>query len=247
MSFSAKWKKEAVPITVTFSDGGSQTKTETHNAGESLVLPPNMFTKAGYIFAAWELPDETTMYAGTTIKALPSTDVTYKATWKEINAAITADDVRHSLDAITAENAKDHKVQLIAARDALAAGTATKTDAELIGSLSKLFKSAGLGPVSITGNTSQGVTETGAILSSDGAAVVLNVNKLTTPNKTLPEAYQTEEYKAVWYTVSMSVGGATTEPKVPVILTAPIPADLSTMAATPSVYFCTRVQLMSRF
>lgn len=227
----AKWKKEAVPITVTFSDGGSQTKTETHNAGESLVLPPNMFTKAGYIFAAWELPDETTMYAGTTIKALPSTDVTYKATWKEINAAITADDVRHSLDAITAENVKDHKAQLIAARDALAAGTATKTDAELIGSLSELFKSADLGPVSITGNTSQGVTETGAILSSDGAAVVLNVNKLTTPNKTLPEAYQTEEYKAVWYTVAMSVGGATTEPKVPVILTAPIPADLSTMAA----------------
>ena len=227
----AKWKKEAVPITVTFSDGGSQTKTETHNAGESLVLPPNMFTKAGYIFAAWELPDETTMYAGKTIKALPSTDVTYKATWKEINAAITADDVRHSLDAITAENVKDHKAQLIAARDALAAGTATKTDAELIGSLSELFKSAGLGPVSITGNTSQGVTETGAILSSDGAAVVLNVNKLTTPNKTLPEAYQTEEYKAVWYTVSMSVGGATTEPKVPVILTVPIPADLSTMAA----------------
>ena len=79
------------------------------------------------------------MYAGTTIKALPSTDVTYKATWKEINAAITADDVRHSLDAITAENAKDHKPQLVAARDALAAGTATKTDAELIGSLSELF------------------------------------------------------------------------------------------------------------
>ena len=227
----AKWKKEAVPITVTFSDGGSQTKTETHNAGESLVLPPNMFTKAGYIFAAWELPDETTMYAGTTIKALPSTDVTYKATWKEINAAITADDVRHSLDAITAENAKDHKPQLVAARDALAAGTATKTDAELIGSLSELFKSAGLGPVSISGTASQGVTETGAILSSDGAAVVLNVNKLTTPSKTLPEAYQNEEYKSVWYTVSMSVGGATTEPKVPVILTAPIPADLSTMAA----------------
>ena len=227
----AKWKKEAVPITVTFSDGGSQTKTETHNAGESLVLPPNMFTKAGYIFAAWELPDETTMYAGTTIKALPSTDVTYKATWKEINAAITADDVRHSLDAITAENVKDHKAQLIAARDALAAGTATKTDAELIGSLSELFKSADLGPVSITGTASQGVTETGAILSSDGAAVVLNVNKLTTPGKTLPEVYQNEEYKSVWYTVSMSVGGATTEPKVPVILTAPIPADLSTMAA----------------
>ena len=227
----AKWKKEAVLITVTFSDGGSQTKTETHNSGESLVLPPNMFTKTGYIFAAWELPDETTMYAGTTIKALPGTNVTYKATWKEINAAITADDVRHSLDAITAENAKDHKPQLVAARDALAAGTATKTDAELIGSLSELFKSAGLGPVSITGTASQGVTETGAILSSDGAAVVLNVNKLTTPGKTLPEVYQNEEYKSVWYTVSMSVGGATTEPKVPVILTAPIPADLSTMAA----------------
>ena len=227
----AKWKKEAVLITVTFSDGGSQTKTETHNSGESLVLPPNMFTKTGYIFVAWELPDETTMYAGTTIKALPGTNVTYKATWKEINAAITADDVRHSLDAITAENAKDHKPQLVAARDALAAGTATKTDAELIGSLSELFKSAGLGPVSITGTASQGVTETGAILSTDGAAVVLNVNKLATPSKTLPEAYQNEEYKSVWYTVSMSVGGATTEPKVPVILTVPIPADLSTMAA----------------
>lgn len=227
----AKWKKEAVSITVTFSDGGSQTKTETHNSGESLVLPPNMFTKDGNIFVAWELPDETTMYAGTTIKALPSTNVTYKATWKEINAAITVDDVRHSLDAITAENAKDHKPQLVAARDALAAGTATKTDAELIGSLSELFKSAGLGPVSITGTASQGVTETGAILSTDGAAVVLNVNKLATPSKTLPEAYQNEEYKSVWYTVSMSVGGATTEPKVPVILTVPIPADLSTMAA----------------
>ena len=238
----AKWKKEAVSITVTFSDGGSQTKTETHNSGESLVLPPNMFTKDGNIFVAWELPDETTMYAGTTIKALPSTNVTYKATWKEINAEITANDITHALDGLTVkdaagndvaiENIQNYKPQLLAVRDALAAGTATKTDATLIAKLSRLFADAGLGPVSIDGDAKDGVEQVGAILSADeGKAVVLTVNKLATAGKTLPEAYQNDEYKSAWYTVSMKVGGATTEPKVPVILTAPIPADLSTMAA----------------
>ena len=238
----AKWKKEAVPITVTFSDGGSQTKTETHNAGESLVLPPNMFTKTGYIFVAWELPDKTTMYAGTTIKALPSTNVTYKATWKEINAEITANDITHALDGLTVKDAagndvaiatiQNYKSQLLAVRDALAAGTATKTDATLIAKLSGLFADAGLGPVSIDGDAKDGVEQVGAILSADeGKAVVLTVNKLATAGKTLPEAYQNDEYKSAWYTVSMKVGGATTEPKVPVILTMPIPADLSKMAA----------------
>ena len=77
----------------------------------------------------------------------------------------------------------------------------------------------------------QGVSEVGAILSSDGAAVVLNVNKLATPGKTLPDAYQSTEYKSAWYSLSMTVGGTTTEPKVPVILTMPIPVALSGMAA----------------
>ena len=227
----AKWVKKTIEITVTFSDGGSQTKTETHNAGESLVLPANMFTKKDHIFVAWELPDKTTQTATSSIAALPESDVTYTATWKEINSSITKEDITQSLLGITDKNAADHKQQLIAARDALMAGSTTKTDATLIRDLSDLFEGAGLGPVEIAGDAKNGVSEVGAILSSDGAKVVLTVNKLATPGKTLPEAYQNAEYKAAWYSLSMTVGGATTEPKVPVILTMPIPADLSTMAA----------------
>ena len=227
----AKWVKKTIEITVTFSDGGSQTKTETHNAGESLVLPANMFTKKDHIFVAWELPDKTTQTATSSIAALPESDVTYTATWKEINSSITKEDITQSLLGITDKNAADHKPQLIAARDALAAGTATKTNAALIAKLSELFADAGLGPVEIAGDAKDGVSEVGAILSSDGAKVVLTVNKLATPGKTLPEAYQNAEYKSAWYSLSMTVGGTTTEPKVPVILTMPIPAALSEMAA----------------
>ena len=227
----AKWVKKTVEITVTFSDGGSQTKTETHNAGETLILPPIMFTKAGHIFAAWELPDKTTQTAGSSIAALPENDVTYTATWTAIGNSITKGDIENSILGITDKNAADHKRQLIAARDALMAGTATKTDAALINKLSNLFVKAGLGSVTIAGDAKQGVSEVGAILSSDGAAVVLNVNKLATPGKTLPEAYQNAEYKSAWYSLSMTVGGATTDPKVPVILSLPIPTELSGMAA----------------
>ena len=227
----AKWVKKTIEITVTFSDGGSQTKTEKHNAGESLVLPANMFTKKDHIFVAWELPDKTTQTATSSIAALPESDVTYTATWKEINSSITKEDITQSLLGITDKNAADHKPQLIAARDALAAGTATKTNAALIAKLSELFADAGLGPVEIAGDAKDGVSEVGAILSSDGAKVVLTVNKLATPGKTLPEAYQNAEYKSAWYSLSMTVGGTTTEPKVPVILTMPIPAALSEMAA----------------
>ena len=97
--------------------------------------------------------------------------------------------------------------------------------------MSSLFEAAGLGPVSIDGDAKNGVSKVGAILSSDGAKVALTVNKLATPIKTLPDAYKNAEYKSVWYNLSMTVGGATTTPKVPVILTMPIPADLSEMAA----------------
>ena len=227
----AKWVKKTIEITVTFSDGGSQTKTETHNAGESLVLPANMFTKKDHIFVAWELPDKTTQTAASSIAALPESDVTYTATWKEINSSITKDDITQSLLGITDKNAADHKQQLIAARDALMAGSTTKTDATLIRDLSDLFEDAGLGPVEIAGDAKDGVSEVGAILSSDGAKVILNVNKQATPGKTLPEAYQNAEYTAAWYSLSMTVGGTTTDPKVPVILTMPIPAALSKMAA----------------
>ena len=227
----AKWVKKTIEITVTFSDGGSQTKTEKHNAGESLVLPANMFTKKDHIFVAWELPDKTTQTATSSIAALPESDVTYTATWKEINSSITKEDITQSLLGITDKNAADHKQQLIAARDALMAGSATKTDATLIRDLSDLFEDAGLGPVEIAGDAKDGVSEVGAILSSDGAKVILNVNKQATPGKTLPETYQNAEYTATWYSLSMTVGGTTTDPKVPVILTMPIPAALSKMAA----------------
>ena len=226
----AKWVKQTIEITVTFSDGGSQKKTEKHNAGESLVLPANMFTKKDHIFVAWELPDKTTQTATSSIAALPESDVTYTATWKEINSSITKEDITQSLLGITDKNAADHKQQLIAARDALMAGSTTKTDATLILDLSDLFEDAGLGPVEIAGDAKDGVSEVGAILSSDGAKVILNVNKQATPGKTLPETYQNAEYTATWYSLSMTVGGTTTDPKVPVILTMPIPAALSKMA-----------------
>ena len=157
--------------------------------------------------------------------------MTFTANWTEITAAISEDDITHALDGITEENAKDYKPQLRAVRDALMTGTATKTDAALINKLSNLFVKAGLGSVTIAGDAKQGVSEVGAILSSDGAKVVLTVNKQATPGKTLPEAYQNAEYKSAWYSLSMTVGGTTTEPKVPVILTMPIPAALSEMAA----------------
>ena len=201
----AKWVKQTIEITVTFSDGGSQTKTEKHNAGESLVLPANMFTKKDHIFVAWELPDKTTQTATSSIAALPESDVTYTATWKEINSSITKEDITQSLLGITDKNAADHKQQLIAARDALMAGSTTKTDATLIRDLSDLFEGAGLGPVEIAGDAKNGVSEVGAILSSDGAKVVLTVNKQATPGKTLPEAYQNAEYTAAWYSLSMAV------------------------------------------
>ena len=227
----AKWTKNPVDVTITFAGGEGATlntgTSSTHNgkSGDEITLPPCMYTKSGYIFRSWG-----GTFAGTEY-TLPEEAVTFTASWTQVSAAISEDDITHALDGLTKENAKNYKPQLLAVRDALAAGTATKTNATLIAKLSELFADAGLGPVEIAGDAKSGVSEVGAILSSDGAKVVLTVNKQATPGKTLPEAYQNAEYKAAWYSLSMTVGGATTEPKVPVILTMPIPADLSTMAA----------------
>lgn len=228
----AKWTKNPVAVTITFAGGegavlnpGATGKHEG-KSGDKITRPACMYTKPGYIFRSWD-----GTFAGTEY-TLPEEAKTFTAQWTQITSAIVADDINHALDGISADNAKDYKPQLLAARDALAAGTATKTDATLIAKLSRLFADAGLGPVSIDGDAKDGVEQVGAILSADeGKAVVLTVNKLATAGKTLPEAYQNDEYKSAWYTVSMKVGGATTEPKVPVILTMPIPADLSKMAA----------------
>ena len=227
----AKWTKNPVDVTITFAGGEGATlnsgASSTHNgkSGDEITLPPCMYTKSGYIFRSWG-----GTFAGTEY-TLPEEAVTFTASWTQVSAAISEDDITHALDGLTKENAKNYKPQLLAVRDALAAGTATKTNAALIAKLSELFADAGLGPVEIAGDAKNGVSEVGAILSSDGAKVVLTVNKLATPIKTLPDAYKNAEYKAVWYSLSMTVGGATTTPKVPVILTMPIPADLSEMAA----------------
>ena len=227
----AKWTKNPVDVTITFAGGEGATlnsgASSTHNgkSGDEITLPPCMYTKSGYIFRSWG-----GTFAGTEY-TLPEEAVTFTASWTQVSAAISEDDITHALDGLTKENAKNYKPQLLAVRDALAAGTATKTNAALIAKLSELFADAGLGPVEIAGDAKDGVSEVGAILSSDGAKVVLTVNKQATPIKTLPDAYKNTEYKAVWYNLSMTVGGATTTPKVPVILTMPIPADLSKMAA----------------
>ena len=237
----AKWTKNPVDVTITFAGGEGATlntsMSSTHNgkSGDEITLPPCMYTKSGYIFRSWG-----GTFAGTEY-TLPEEAVTFTASWTQVSAAISEDDITHALDGLTVkdtagndvaiENIQKYKPQLLAVRDALAAGTATKTNATLIAKLSGLFEAAGLGPVSIDGDAKNGVSEVGAILSSDGAKVVLTVNKQATPGKTLPEAYQNAEYKSAWYSLSMTVGGTTTEPKVPVILTMPIPAALSEMAA----------------
>ena len=227
----AKWTKNPVAVTITFAGGeGAVLNTGASGehkgmSGDKITLPACMYTKPGYIFRSWD-----GTYAGTEY-TLPDKATTFTAQWTQITSAIVADDINHALDGISADNAKNYKPQLLAARDALMTGTATKTDAALINKLSNLFVKAGLGSVTIAGDAKQGVSEVGAILSSDGAAVVLNVNKLATPGKTLPDAYQSTEYKSAWYSLSMTVGGTTTEPKVPVILTMPIPVALSGMAA----------------
>ena len=227
----AKWTKNPVAVTITFA-GGEGAVLNTGASGEhkgmsgnKITRPACMYTKPGYIFRSWD-----GTYAGTEY-TLPVEAKTFTAQWTQITSAIVADDINHALDGISADNAKDYKPQLLAARDALMTGTATKTDAALIGTLSALFKSAGLGSVTISGDANQNAAETGAILSSDGSAVVLNINKQTTAGKSLPTAYQNEEYKSTWRTISMTVGGATTDPKVPVILSLPIPTELSGMAA----------------
>ena len=228
-------------MTITFAGGEGATlntsMSSTHNgkSGDEITLPPCMYTKSGYIFRSWG-----GTFAGTEY-TLPEEAVTFTASWTQVSAAISEDDILHALDGLTVkdaagndvaiENIQKYKPQLLAVRDALAAGTATKTNATLIAKLSGLFEAAGLGPVSIDGDAKNGVSEVGAILSSDGAKVILNVNKQATPGKTLPEAYQNAEYTAAWYSLSMTVGGTTAEPKVPVILTMPIPAALSEMAA----------------
>ena len=227
----AKWTKNPVDVTITFAGGEGATlntnMSSTHNgkSGDKITLPPCMYTKSGYIFRSWG-----GTFAGTEY-TLPEEAATFTASWTQVSAAISEDDITHALDGLTKDNTKNYKPQLLAVRDALAAGTATKTNAALIAKLSELFADAGLGPAEIAGDAKDGVSEVGAILSSDGAKVVLTVNKQATPGKTLPEAYQNAEYKSAWYSLSMTVGGTTTEPKVPVILTMPIPADLSKMAA----------------
>ena len=106
-------------------------------------------------------------------------------------------------------------------RDALTAGTATKTNAALIAKLSELFADAGLGQPEIAGDAKDGVSEVGAILLGrrEGCS---DCKQAGDAGQDAARAYQNAEYKSAWYGLSMTVGGTTTEPKVPVILTMPI-------------------------
>lgn len=82
-----------------------------------------MYTKSGYIFRSWG-----GTFAGTEY-TLPEEAATFTASWTQVSAAISEDDITHALDGLTKDNTKNYKPQLLAVRDALAAGTATKTNA----------------------------------------------------------------------------------------------------------------------
>ena len=82
----------------------------------------------------------------------------------------------------------------------------------------------------MNGNAATNAAQSGAILSSNGQTVTLTIDKGTAA--TLPSAYQNEEYKSAWRTITMKHGStALTEPLVPVLVTMPVPDELSGMAA----------------
>lgn len=235
LTLYAKWSRNPIDVTVTYAGGegavqNSGATTSIHKkSGDTITLQPNMFAKDGHIFRAWN-DGSSTRFANTTVTLPEQSNVTYTAVWTEISEAITESDISYALAGVTEENAASYKPQLLAARDALAAGTATKQNTELLSKMEMLFKAAGLGSVSMTGSASTGVTQNYAILSTNGAVVALKIDTLSQAAHTLPEAYQNEEYKSVWRSISMTVGGATTDPKIPVIVTMPIPSELSGMA-----------------
>ena len=67
--------------TVTYTgDGGTanvgaQTSVSGKKSGDEITLLPNMFTKDGYLFRAWKINDDITMFASNTITLAADTEL----------------------------------------------------------------------------------------------------------------------------------------------------------------------------
>ena len=237
LTLYAKWEQEAKEVTVTYTgDGGTantgaQTSVTGKKSGDEITLLPNMFTKSEYLFRAWRINDGQSKFAGVQHALAGNTEL--KAVWTKISEAITTDDLDYALRGVTAENAESYKPQLLAARDALAAGTATRTNETWINRLDELFTNAKLVTVSLSGDASTGMSQKGAILSAAtvGGTVKVDLSNVAAPAYTLPEAYQNSEYQVTWRKGTLTIDGTTRfAATVPVTITMPVPSELAKMA-----------------
>lgn len=237
LTLYAKWEQEAKEVTVTYTgDGGTanagaQTSVTGKKSGDEITLLPNMFTKSEYLFRAWKINGGQSKFAGVQHALAGNTEL--KAVWTKISEAITTDDLDYALRGVTAENAESYKPQLLAARDALAAGTATRTNETWINRLDELFTNAKLVTVSLSGDASTGMSQKGAILSAAtvGGTVKVDLSNVAAPAYTLPEAYQNSEYQVTWRKGTLTIDGTTRfAATVPVTITMPVPSELAKMA-----------------
>ena len=232
----AKWELKAIKVTLTFNGGDGAKKNTgvenllTRDSGTTINLPACMFTKEGYIFSAWQESGESGSTVADTSYKVPRKNVTFTAKWTQIENDTSVALIKQSILGITEENAAKYQPQLLAARDAAYTNADAGKDADLRSTLETRFRASGIANPTINGNAATGASQSGAILSSDGQAVTLTIDKGTAA--ALPSAYQSEEYKSAWRNITMKSGtAALTEPLIPVLVTIPIPDELSGMAA----------------
>lgn len=232
----AKWEQKAIKVTITFTGGdGAKKNTGVENvlmldSGTTINLPACMFTKEGYIFSAWQESGESGSTVADTSYKVPRKNVTFTAKWTQIENDTSVALIKQSILGITEENAAKYQPQLLAARDAAHTNADAGKDADLRSTLETRVRASGIANPTINGNAATGASQSGAILSSDGQAVTLTIDKGTAA--ALPSAYQSKEYKSAWRNITMKSGtAALTEPLIPVLVTIPIPDELSGMAA----------------
>ena len=232
----AKWELKAIKVTLTFNGGDGTTKNSTVDnaltldSGTTINLPPCMFTKDGYIFSAWQQDRESGSIVADTSYKVPRKDVTFTAKWTEIATDTSVALIEQSIKGITEDNASKYQPQLFAARDAAHTNPDAGKNTDLRSVLENLFLKSGIAKPTVNGNAATNAAQSGAILSSNGQTVTLTIDKGTAA--TLPSAYQNAEYKSAWRTITMKHGTtALTEPLVPVLVTMPVPDELSGMAA----------------
>lgn len=222
-------------VTVTFAGGEGATANEgavttiSGNAGGIITLPSPMFTREGYLFVGWGDYPAGAQYT------LPSENVTLTATWTAMESA-TVEDVAQSVGGISPETAGEYKSLIQDAAKALAQTEISDTNAlenrDVIEQVADLYAAIGSARVTITGDASEGVSESGAILVSDGIQhVMLRINEVGAGDaalKDLPAVYQGDHYVAAYRDISLFVGDdAKSTPDVPVIITVPIPAEFA--------------------